>query len=96
QRTARRWTQEQLAEKIGVSTSFVGHIERGSRKASLETLVSLANVFKVSLDYLMAGSLLSSGLGPVPQSLSRNQRMALQDILSTIQCHLGDWTHPSD
>ncbi|MEG0271208.1 MAG: helix-turn-helix transcriptional regulator, partial [Clostridia bacterium] len=96
QRTARRWTQEQLAEKIGVSTSFVGHIERGSRKASLETMVSLANVLKVNLDYLMAGSLLNNGLGPVPQSLSRNQRMALQDILSTIQCHLGDWTNPTN
>jgi DNA-binding XRE family transcriptional regulator len=31
----RHWnelTQEQLAELIGVSTSFVGHIERGTRK----------------------------------------------------------------
>ena len=31
-------TQEQLALHVGVTTSFIGHLERGSRKASLETL----------------------------------------------------------
>ena len=36
-------TQEQLAQQVGVTTSFIGHLERGSRKASLETLVALAN-----------------------------------------------------
>ena len=35
-------TQQELAERIGVSTSFVGHVERGTRKASLETLVALS------------------------------------------------------
>ena len=30
-------TQESLAELVGVSPSFVGHIERGEKKASLET-----------------------------------------------------------
>ena len=34
-------TQEQLARQVGVTTSFIGHLERGSRKASLETLVAL-------------------------------------------------------
>ena len=96
QRTALGWTQEHLAENIGVSTSFVGHVERGSRKASLETLVSLANALDVSLDYLLAGSLNNNGLGPMPQSLNTNQRMALQEILATIQSHLNDWNKPSE
>lgn len=96
QRTSLGWTQEQLAEKISVSTSFVGHVERGSRKASLETLVSLANALEVSLDYLMAGSLSNNGLGPMPQSLNRHQRIALQEILSTIQSHLGEWNEPTE
>lgn len=30
-------TQEQLAEDTGISVSFLGHIERGARKMSLET-----------------------------------------------------------
>ncbi|MEG0741200.1 MAG: helix-turn-helix transcriptional regulator [Clostridia bacterium] len=96
QRTARGWTQDELAERVNVSTSFVGHIEKGSRKASLETLVSLANALNVSLDYLVAGSLNDNGLGPVPQGLNHNQRIAFQEILFTIQNHLADWNKPTE
>ena len=91
QRALLCWTQEALAEKVGVSTSFVGHVERGTRKASLETLVSIANVLGVSLDYLLAGSLNASVIGPMPKGLSSKQRTALQEILSTIQDNLTDW-----
>ena len=50
-------TQGELAKQIGVSPSFIGHLERGTRQASLETLVALANVLVVSVDYLLAVSL---------------------------------------
>ena len=46
-------TQEELAEKIGVCTSFVGHIERGTRKLSVETLYDLCKALDVSADFLM-------------------------------------------
>ena len=42
-RKAAGMTQYELAERLGISTSFLGHIERGSRKASLETLVKISN-----------------------------------------------------
>ncbi|MEG0513090.1 MAG: helix-turn-helix transcriptional regulator [Clostridia bacterium] len=45
-------TQEWLAERAEVSTSFVGHIERGSRKASLETLVKISLALQCTLDAL--------------------------------------------
>ncbi len=51
-------TQEQLAEKVGISASFLGHVERGSRKASVETLVGIANALQVGTDRLFAGSLM--------------------------------------
>lgn len=86
------FTQEALAERVNVSTSFIGHVERGTRKASLETLVSIANVLNVSLDYLLAGSLKSSIIGPMPQSLNPKQRIALQEILATIQDNLSAWS----
>lgn len=91
QRTQRGWTQEALAERVNVSTSFVGHVERGTRKASLETLVSIANVLDVSLDYLLSGSMNSSVIGPMPKGLSSQQRSALKEILSTIQDNLSEW-----
>lgn len=43
-------TQEKLAELVGVSTSFIGHIERGSRVPSLETIWRICKVLKVSID----------------------------------------------
>lgn len=48
-------TQEQLAERAGISTSFVGHIERGTRVTSLCTLYSICSVLGVKLDYVVAG-----------------------------------------
>lgn len=57
-RKRRRWmdmTQEQLAEKVGVCTSFVGHIERGSRKLSVETLLAICKALEISMDKIVAG-----------------------------------------
>lgn len=46
-------TQEKLAELVDVSPSFIGHIERGTRKLSVETLYDLCKALDVSADYLM-------------------------------------------
>lgn len=46
-------TQEQLAERINVCTSFVGHIERGTRTVSVETLYNLCKVLDTSADFLL-------------------------------------------
>ena len=35
------------------STAFLGHIERGTRAMSLETLVSICSVLNISIDYLL-------------------------------------------
>jgi len=50
-------TQEELAEKAGISCSFVGHIERGEKKFSIGTLVSLCNAMEISPNYLLQDSL---------------------------------------
>ena len=46
-------TQEWLVEKADISTSFIGHIERGSRKASLETLVKISLVLGTTMNLLV-------------------------------------------
>lgn len=46
-------TQEQLAEACDLSTAHIGHIERGTRALSIESLITLANVLNVSTDYLL-------------------------------------------
>lgn len=57
QRLLNGLTQEQLAEKTGVSSSFIGHIERGEKKASVETVVSLCNAMDISPSVLLQDSL---------------------------------------
>ena len=52
-RRQRHWTQEALAERAGISTSFLGHIERGSRKLSVETLNRIALALNCSADELL-------------------------------------------
>ena len=52
-RTNAGLTQEKMAEQCGISTSFLGHIERGSRKLSLETAIKIADCLNVSLDSLI-------------------------------------------
>jgi len=46
-------TQEQLAEACNLSTAHIGHIERGTRALSIESLISLSKVLNVSTDYLL-------------------------------------------
>ena len=50
-------TQKEVAERAGISLPFYGHIERGTRKASLETTVDIANALGVSTDMLLQDSL---------------------------------------
>lgn len=52
-RTVLELTQEGLAEKIGVCTSFIGHVERGSRKLSVDTLYALCKALDTSADFLI-------------------------------------------
>lgn len=56
-RISAKLSQEKLAGSCGISLSFLGHIERGSRKMSLETLVSIANALNLSCDYLLMDEL---------------------------------------
>lgn len=52
-RLQRKLTQEQLAERAGISTSFLGHIERGSRKLSLETFCRIARALDCTANDLL-------------------------------------------
>lgn len=56
-RKLKNYTLEQLAEKLDVSTTFIGQIERAKGIPSLETLVKIANVLEVSTDSLLFGDL---------------------------------------
>lgn len=45
-------TQEELADKANIHYSFLGHIERGSKKASLDTVDKIAKALGINIDKL--------------------------------------------
>ncbi len=79
QRVLNRLTQEQLAEKTGVSSSFIGHIERGEKKASVETVVALCNALDISPSVLLQDSLSD---GVIRSQLDFDQ--ANQDLMNSL------------
>ena len=46
-------SQEQLADKLGVTKQAVSQMERGARKPSVTMLETLCDFFNVSTDYLL-------------------------------------------
>lgn len=46
-------SQEDLAKKVGVSQKSISKYERGTRRPSYETLTAMANLFNVTIDYLL-------------------------------------------
>lgn len=52
-RNALKLTQGEVAASMGVSTSFIGHIERGEKRASIETIIRLAAALDMTLDKLL-------------------------------------------
>ncbi len=59
-REAKGWRQEDFAEKVGLSVTYTGMIERGEKVPKLETFITIANVLGVSADLLLA-DVLSTG-----------------------------------
>ena len=54
-RTSTGMTQRKLAKELHVSLSAIGMYEQGRRIPSVEMLVQMADLFGVSLDYLITG-----------------------------------------
>ena len=48
-----KMTQETLGEKLGVSKNAISYWESGDTQPSIEIIVKLADIFKVSTDYLL-------------------------------------------
>lgn len=53
-RLAKKFRQEDLAEKTGLSTNYIGMIERGEKIPALETLINILNALNISADMVLA------------------------------------------
>lgn len=71
-RLAKRLTQEQLAEMMNVTRTYIAKLENGAQTGAVELAVDLGAFFGVSLDYLL--------LGMISQANSRKQ--SLQNVIA--------------
>ena len=49
-------TQEKLAEKTGLTDTYIGAIERATSTCSIQTLVKIAEALNLSMDFLLFGT----------------------------------------
>jgi transcriptional regulator with XRE-family HTH domain len=59
-RIQRQISQETLAEKVNLSATYISRIETAEKRASLKSLVFIAEILEVTLDYFLRGNQLYS------------------------------------
>ena len=90
-------TQEKLAETAKISISFMGHIERGGRTLSIETLAKLADALNMSIEYIVCGEynyqpkMLPSEVHDALNQMSDSQRKVFLGMMKTLAAHPDMW-----
>ncbi len=84
-REQKKLTQAELSEKIGISQNFLGDIERGLKLPSLNTLISISNILKISLDSMFSDSLDNIIFEPQEIYYTDKQLHILNNILKTVK-----------
>lgn len=71
-------TQDEFAEKIGLSKNFVWMIENGKRIPSDRTIADICRIFSINEDWLRSGE------GKMKLELTKNQEIAqfLNDVMA--------------
>lgn len=72
-RRAAGMNQKALAKKLRISPSAVGMYEQGRREPSLEILAKMAEIFNVSIDFLVTGKPLTDPESKMVHGLLRDR-----------------------
>ena len=91
--------QEQLAEKIGISTTHMSHIETGNTKLSLQVFVDIANALSVQTDELLYDipqinrTVIKHELTEILDSCSQQDLYILVDVMETLKSALDKYNN---
>lgn len=86
-------TQEKLSETINVTTTYIGQIERGERRPTLDTLIKISNALGVSIDYLLQESITPASDNlmnlwiQLTHDLSDDEKEMIIDLIKVIKSH---------
>lgn len=86
-RESKKLTQEQLSEICSLSTAHIGHIERGTRIPSLETLFKICTCLEISMDYLLFDSFDSNEIhfANISAMLKNKNKDKVKAFMSTVK-----------
>lgn len=85
-RLARNITRQQLADEVGISLDAMRKIETGVNGAKIDTLVSIADYFFVSLDFLVCGCEKKAEIDSLLAGLNDKEVQFVRNmVLSTIE-----------
>ena len=71
-RTEKGWKQKDVAEKLSVSAQVYGNYENGVNKPDPDMLAAMADLFEVTVDYLIGRAVLSDGTDIYDTAAVRN------------------------
>ena len=92
-RLEKKLRQEDLAERAGLSTNYIGMVERGEKIPALETFITILNVLEVSADVILADVLATgyrvkdSLLAEKMAKLSKDERERIYAVIDTLIQH---------
>ena len=82
------YTQEKMAEEIGVSTRYISEIEKDRSKPTYEILIKICNLYNVTLDQIFSKQLkvkenktLEYGLAGY-ERLKENDKMTIEYLIN--------------
>ena len=68
-RKSLRMTQEELAEKLGVSTQMISNLELGKKAIRPENLAKVCSVLELSADFILTGTNTKTAVDAVAEKL---------------------------
>lgn len=81
------WTQEQTAERAGLSHQFFSSVEAGKKNVRAENVVKLSRALNVSTDYILTGqsnSIDVDGIASMLQQLDEIQLRCAEEIIKNL------------
>lgn len=77
-RLQKKWTQEQLAEKVGLTYTYIGRVERGQKNISLRTLGKIATALDVNVNAFFTYSDLKVNVAVANEKMKEIQDITLE------------------
>ena len=86
------WSQEETAERAGLSARFLACVERGEKSFSADSIVKTCQALNIPTDYLLTGHVTASEVSYIQKLLApmnETQRKAAEDILKNLLLACG-------